>query len=96
MLFKHELQYRFTISPPPPLPQMKQNKNQICWLFQSCPRARFNFQQFLDEQQFSDTRISFYQQIHGTGFVNSGGHNINEVRLHAQSHCDVTNEAADR
>jgi len=58
--------------------EMKQNKNQICWLFQSCPRARFNFQQFLDEQQFSDTRISFYQQIHGTGFVNSGGHNINE------------------
>ncbi|XP_034086681.1 phosphoethanolamine N-methyltransferase 3-like isoform X1 [Gymnodraco acuticeps] len=59
--------------------QIKNNQNQICWLLEKVPRSPgtqngFNtFQQFLDNQQYSNRSILRYEKMFGAGYVSTGG-----------------------
>ncbi|XP_034086679.1 phosphoethanolamine N-methyltransferase 3-like isoform X4 [Gymnodraco acuticeps] len=59
--------------------QIKNNQNQICWLLEKVPRSPgtqngFNtFQQFLDNQQYSNRNILRYEKMFGAGYVSTGG-----------------------
>ncbi|KAG7282042.1 hypothetical protein CRUP_020147 [Coryphaenoides rupestris] len=59
--------------------KMKRNQNQICWLLQKVPRSQvtqggFNtFQQFLDNQQYTQLGILRYEKMFGAGYVSTGG-----------------------
>jgi phosphoethanolamine N-methyltransferase len=60
--------------------KLKNNANQICWLFQktstvceSAEQSHSNFQQFLDKQQYSTNGILRYEKIFGKHFVSTGG-----------------------
>uniref|UniRef100_A0A8C4EW58 phosphoethanolamine N-methyltransferase n=1 Tax=Dicentrarchus labrax TaxID=13489 RepID=A0A8C4EW58_DICLA len=59
--------------------EMKNNPNQICWLLEKVPRSSntqsgFNtFQQFLDNQQYTNRGILRYEKMFGAGYVSTGG-----------------------
>uniref|UniRef100_A0A8C9ZME3 phosphoethanolamine N-methyltransferase n=1 Tax=Sander lucioperca TaxID=283035 RepID=A0A8C9ZME3_SANLU len=59
--------------------QMKNNQNQICWLLEKVPRSSstqngFNtFQQFLDNQQYTNRGILRYEKMFGAGYVSTVG-----------------------
>lgn len=59
---------------------VKNNKNQICWLVEKSHRdiqgknqGCHSFQQFLDEKQYSKNGILRYERIFGEDFVSTGG-----------------------
>ncbi|XP_018590166.2 phosphoethanolamine methyltransferase [Scleropages formosus] len=58
---------------------MKKNQNQVCWLLQKVTcnklvhRGFRNFQQFLDNQQYTRQGILRYEKIFGSGYVSTGG-----------------------
>lgn len=60
--------------------QIKQNRNQICWLFHKVRlvtngnnQGFKTFQEFLDNKQYSQTGILRYERIFGKHFVSTGG-----------------------
>ncbi|KAG7518650.1 phosphoethanolamine N-methyltransferase 3-like isoform X2 [Solea senegalensis] len=60
--------------------QLKNNPNQICWLLEKVPRSANSqkgfctFQQFLDNQQYTNRGILRYEKMFGAGYVSTGGH----------------------
>ena len=66
---------------------MKCNENQVVWLLQKVRRSTrsnhgFNtFQEFLDNQQYSNTGILRYEKIFGRTFVSTGGLDTTKVRF---------------
>ncbi|KAM6924147.1 phosphoethanolamine methyltransferase isoform 1-T1 [Xenentodon cancila] len=59
--------------------EMKSNPNQICWLLQKVSRSSDSqngfstFQQFLDNQQYTQQGILRYEKMFGAGYVSTGG-----------------------
>ncbi|XP_034399254.1 phosphoethanolamine methyltransferase isoform X2 [Cyclopterus lumpus] len=59
--------------------EMKNNANQTCWLLEMAPRSSSTksgfstFQQFLDNQQYTNRGILRYEKIFGAGYVSTGG-----------------------
>lgn len=59
--------------------EMKNNPNQICWLLEKVPRSSHTqsgfstFQQFLDNQQYTNRGILRYEKMFGAGYVSTGG-----------------------
>ncbi|XP_060903954.1 phosphoethanolamine methyltransferase isoform X1 [Labrus mixtus] len=59
--------------------EMKNNPNQICWLLEKVPRLSVTqngfttFQQFLDNQQYTNRGILRYEKMFGAGYVSTGG-----------------------
>nr|XP_033477076.1 phosphoethanolamine methyltransferase isoform X1 [Epinephelus lanceolatus] len=59
--------------------EMKNNPNQICWLLEkvlrsSSTQSKFtSFQQFLDNQQYTNRGILRYEKMFGAGYVSTGG-----------------------
>ncbi|CAN9515035.1 unnamed protein product [Ophioblennius macclurei] len=59
--------------------EMKNNPNQICWLLEKVSRSSqtqsgfSTFQQFLDNQQYTNRGILRYEKMFGAGFVSTGG-----------------------
>lgn len=59
--------------------EMKQNKNQVCWLMQKVVKDTsfaddsMSFQQFLDTKQYSKNGILRYEKVFGLDFLSSGG-----------------------
>ncbi|CAJ1058480.1 phosphoethanolamine methyltransferase isoform X1, partial [Xyrichtys novacula] len=59
--------------------EMKNNPNQICWLLEKVPRSSSTqngfttFQQFLDNQQYTNRGILRYEKMFGAGYVSTGG-----------------------
>ncbi|XP_048883463.1 phosphoethanolamine methyltransferase isoform X2 [Brienomyrus brachyistius] len=59
--------------------QVKKNQNQVSWLLQKAPRNTIGhqgyntFQQFLDNQQYTQRGILRYEMIFGPGYVSTGG-----------------------
>lgn len=68
------------------LSQMKNNPNQICWLLEKVPRSSDSqngfstFQQFLDNQQYTNRGILRYEKMFGAGYVSTGGPSTTKVR----------------
>lgn len=58
---------------------MKNNPNQICWLLEKVQRSSdtqngfTTFQQFLDNQQYTNRGILRYEKMFGAGYVSTGG-----------------------
>ncbi|XP_074504801.1 uncharacterized protein LOC141775384 [Sebastes fasciatus] len=59
--------------------EMKNNPNQICWLLEKVSRSSSTqtgfktFQQFLDNQQYTNRGILRYEKMFGAGYVSTGG-----------------------
>ncbi|XP_041652993.1 phosphoethanolamine methyltransferase isoform X2 [Cheilinus undulatus] len=59
--------------------EMKNNPNQICWMLEKVPRSCSSqngfttFQQFLDNQQYTNRGILRYEKMFGAGYVSTGG-----------------------
>ncbi|XP_075902732.1 phosphoethanolamine methyltransferase isoform X2 [Nelusetta ayraudi] len=59
--------------------EMKNNPNQICWLLEKVQRSSdtqngfTTFQQFLDNQQYTNRGILRYEKMFGAGYVSTGG-----------------------
>lgn len=66
---------------------MKNNPNQICWLLEKVSRSSSTqtgfktFQQFLDNQQYTNRGILRYEKMFGAGYVSTGGPSTTKVRL---------------
>lgn len=66
---------------------MKNNPNQICWLLEKVPRSSDTengfdtFQQFLDNQQYTNRGILRYEKMFGAGFVSTGGPSTTKVGM---------------
>lgn len=71
-------------------PQMKNNPNQICWLLEKVPRSSdpqtgfTTFQQFLDNQQYTNRGILRYEKMFGAGYVSTGGPSTTKVAMWSQ------------
>lgn len=65
---------------------MKNNPNQICWLLEKVqrstePQSGFtSFQQFLDNQQYTNRGILRYEKMFGAGYVSTGGLSTTKVK----------------
>lgn len=72
---------------PPSFSQMKNNPNQICWLLEKVPRSSDTengfdtFQQFLDNQQYTNRGILRYEKMFGAGYVSTGGPSTTKVGM---------------
>ncbi|XP_011608844.2 phosphoethanolamine N-methyltransferase 3-like isoform X1 [Takifugu rubripes] len=59
--------------------EMKNNPNQVCWLLEKVSRSSDSqngfstFQQFLDNQQYTNRGILRYEKMFGAGYVSTGG-----------------------
>ena len=66
---------------------MKNNPNQICWLLEKLPRSSSTqhgfttFQQFLDNQQYTNRGILRYEKMFGAGYVSTGGPSTTKVGI---------------
>lgn len=65
--------------------QMKNNPNQLCWLLEKvsrssdCQNGFSTFQQFLDNQQYTNRGILRYEKMFGAGYVSTGGPSTTKV-----------------
>lgn len=70
--------------------QMKNNPNQICWLLEKVHRSSdtqngfTTFQQFLDNQQYTNRGILRYEKMFGAGYVSTGGPSTTKVAIGSQ------------
>lgn len=66
---------------------MKNNPNQICWLLEKVQRSSDSqngfttFQQFLDNQQYTNRGILRYEKMFGAGYVSTGGPSTTKVEI---------------
>lgn len=71
----------------PSFSQMKNNPNQVCWLLEKVPRSSdtengfSTFQQFLDNQQYTNRGILRYEKMFGAGYVSTGGPSTTKVGM---------------
>lgn len=69
---------------------MKNNPNQICWLLEKVQRSSdtqngfTTFQQFLDNQQYTNRGILRYEKMFGAGYVSTGGPSTTKVSIWSQ------------
>lgn len=69
---------------------MKNNPNQICWLLEKVQRSSdtqngfTTFQQFLDNQQYTNRGILRYEKMFGAGYVSTGGPSTTKVAIWLQ------------
>ena len=64
---------------------MKNNGNQVCFLFTKVKLVEFNgfktMQEFLDQKQYTLDGILKYERIFGDGFISTGGKHSTEEFL---------------